>query len=322
MKNNIIFLSVQPDEPYFYWQVEVFIHNSIKIGINPRNIQIIFSCVKGPKHESVNLSKKYNFVRFFFYERNEFINYGYVSVLRPDSLEQHFKAYPELRGEVIFYHDSDIIFTKLPDFDKMYDDNFWYLSDTISYIGSNYIKSKSDQLLTDLCDIAGVDRKIVEDNQNNSGGAQYLMKGVNSSYWSDVKETCLSLYKYMSEREESERKTLTPDQLEKYNPIQKWCSDMWAVLWCAWKRGHQTKISEELAFSWASDFSNIFTSYNIMHNAGVLEKDKSYKFFKGEFIDKSPFEYDLSYVDPNSNSWNYAQAIEYAKIQRKEIFGS
>jgi hypothetical protein len=319
---RIIFISVQPDDFYFYWQVEVFIHNAIKNGINPKNIQILFSCVKGPKQELIDLSKKYNFVKFYFYERNEFINYGYVSALRPDALEQHFSKYPELRGEVLFYHDSDIIFKELPDFDSMHDDNFWYLSDTISYIGANYIKSKSDQLLTDLCDITGVKREIVESNENNSGGAQYLMKGVNASYWSDVKETCLNLYKYMAEREEEERKTLTPEQLETYNPIQKWCSDMWAVLWCAWKRGHQTKISRELGFSWGSSDHKEWDCHKIMHNAGVLEKDKDRKFFKGEFINKSPFDRDLSYVEPYSNSWHYAQAIEYAKIQRKEIFGS
>jgi hypothetical protein len=323
MHNDVIFLSVQPDEPYFYWQVEVFIHNAISVGVNPKQIQIIFACSDGkPKKDLIDLSTRYKFVNFFFYEKYPGVDHGYISVLRPHALEQHFLKFPELRGKVIFYHDADIIFTKIPPFETMIYDNFWYLSDTESYIGANYIKSKSDLLLTELCDLVNIERSIVENNQKNSGGAQYLMKGLTHIYWKEVKDVCLKLYKYMSDREQEERKTLTEEQLKTYNPIQKWCSDMWAVLWCAWKNGHQTKVVDELSFSWASDYSNIFKSYNIMHNAGIIETDKNHKFFKGEFIDKSPFDTDLSYVDPNSNTWNYVQAIEYAKIQRKEIFGS
>lgn len=320
MKNEILFISVQPDNRYFYWQVEVFINNAIKVGVNPKNIQILFVCDDGiPKPELLDLSLKYSFVNFFFYKFYPHDNFGYISVLRPQALEEHFIKFPDLRGKVIFYHDSDIIFRELPDFDSLFYDNFWYLSDTISYIGSNYIKSKSEKLFLDLCDIAGISSELVESNELNSGGAQYLMKGLTHDYWKEVKECCLSLYNFMSEREKIERIDLTNDELQNYNPIQKWCSDMWAVLWCAWKRGHQTKVISELDFSWGSDIHTAWGRSKIMHNAGVLESQKSTKFFKGEFIDKCPFETDLSYVSEKSNTWNYVQAIEYAKIQRKEF---
>lgn len=317
LKNRIIFISVQPDEPYFFWQVEVFIHNAIKCGINPRDIQILFSWVNEPSKELLALQKKYAFAKFHLYERTQIDNFGYIPILRPDALEKHFLKFPELRGEVIFYHDTDIIFKELPDFDSMYWDNYWYLSDTISYIGAEYIKFQSDSLLASLCELAGIDRSIVESNQQNSGGAQYLMKGLSSDFWRDVKELTLRLYKFMLDREEAERKELTVEQLVNYNPIQKWCSDMWAVLWCAWKRGHLTKISAELGFSWGSSNSYEWDQFNIMHNAGVTGNEDGRKFYKGDFIDKSPFNADLSSVDPSFNSWNYVQAILYAKEQRK-----
>ena len=319
MKNKIIFLSVQPDEPYFYWQVEVFIHNAIRVGVNPKWIQIIFSYTREISPDLLELSKKYHFIDFHFYQREHINHFGYIPVLRPDALEQHFRKYPELRGEVIFYHDSDIIFKELPDFDSMYTDAFWYLSDTVSYIGAKYIKSKGEDLLPDLCDIANIDQNLVYLNHENSGGAQYLMKGLTSEYWKDVKEVCVNLYKHMLEKERSERKSLSQEELEYYNPIQKWCSDMWAVLWCAWKRGHQTKISEELSFGWGSGGSNEWTDNKIMHNAGVIDSEKGEKFYKGEYISKSPFEADLSFVKPEHNSWNYVQAILYAAEQRKDL---
>jgi hypothetical protein len=39
--------------------------------------------------------------------------------------------------------------TTLPNFDEMHGDLYWYLSDTISYIGAEYIRSKSNDLFVD-----------------------------------------------------------------------------------------------------------------------------------------------------------------------------
>jgi hypothetical protein len=295
------------------------VHNAIRVGINPKWIHVLFSYENEISPGLLDLSRKYHFVNFHFYERSRINNFGYIPVLRPDALEQHFTKYPELRGEVIFYHDSDIVFKELPDFDSMYDDAFWYLSDTVSYIGAKYIQSKGKSLLDDLCQIAKIDQKLVGDNHHNSGGAQYLMKGVTADYWKEVKGLCVELYKYMAKREMDERKSLSQEESISYNPIQKWCADMWAVLWCAWKRGHQTRISEELGFSWGSGGAHEWVDNKIMHNAGVVDDEKGSKFFKGDYISKSPFDEDLSFVDPQYNSWNYVQAILYAAEQRKDL---
>jgi hypothetical protein len=319
INKKMTFISAQPDVPYFHWQVEVFIHNAMKSGVNPNWIEILFAYDETPSDEGVKLAQKYPFIRFFFYKKTGGENYGYIPILRPDILEQHFFKYPELSNEIIFYHDSDIIFRELPNFNLLNDDDVWYLSDTVSYIGSDYIKSKSDKLLTDMCNIAGVSRELVERNNENSGGAQYLMKNIDHLFWRDVKFVSLDLYKYMLDAEVAERSTLTEEELKTYNPIQKWCSDMWAVLWCAWKRGHQTRISMELNFGWGSGGSHEWDSNKIMHNAGVLDSEKSEKFYKGEYISKSPFGEDFSFVKPENNSWNYVQAILYAAEQRKDL---
>ena len=76
--------------------------------------------------------------------------------------------FPELRGETVFYHDSDIIFRELPDFDSMNQDMYWYLSDTVSYIGADYIKSKSADIFIDMCNLVKISPEVVESNQENS----------------------------------------------------------------------------------------------------------------------------------------------------------
>ena len=42
-KYDLIFVSAQPDVPYFHWQCEVYLNNFIKMGIPPRNIHVIFA---------------------------------------------------------------------------------------------------------------------------------------------------------------------------------------------------------------------------------------------------------------------------------------
>jgi hypothetical protein len=318
MLKKMTFISVQPDVPYFHWQIEVMINNFIKMGINPNWIEVIFAYQNDISKECRDLASRYPYVRFFFYKKIILENHGYIPILRPDSLEQHFRAFPNLKNEPIFYHDSDIIFRQVPDFDKLNLDDNWYVSDTISYIGANYIKSKSDQLFIEMCQLCNVDPKLVEDNQSNSGGAQYLMKGIDADFWKEVKENCLNLYVYMRDRESNERKELSEDQLKSYNPIQKWCADMWAVLWNGLKRNNQVRITDELDFSWGTSDINAYEKCNIMHNAGVTTS-KDGLFYKGEFINKDPFVEDMSVFKKDTASHKYVEAILYAKEQRSKL---
>jgi hypothetical protein len=316
--NNIKFICVQPDDKYFHWQVEVFINNAVKVGINPNSIQIIFSFIDLPSREGADLIRMYPFVRFFFYKRTRRDNYGYIPILRPDALRQHFKRFPELSEEVIFYHDSDIIFRELPDFTSLISDDVWYLSDTVSYIGAKYIRSKSDKIFTDMCEIAGVSEDLIDSNNDNSGGAQYLMKGIDSDFWGDVEFLALDLYKYMLDSEDVERQSLGHHELKMYNPIQKWCADMWAVLWCGLRRGETIRISTELGFSWGSSPGmEEWNKHKIMHNAGITNSAGGKLFYKGEYIDKSPWGVDFSNIEKNHNTYNYVQAIMYADKMRK-----
>lgn len=316
LTKKIVFISAQPDVQYFHWQVEVMLHNFMRLGINPNWIEVIWTIYGQASPQLRALSQKYPYVRFFMYERTVTDNFGYIPILRPDSLEQHFTKFPELRGDVIFYHDSDIIFRELPNFDAMHDDLHWYLSDTVSYIGSNYIKSKGHDLFNKMCELTNISPALVESNQENSGGAQYLMKFVNAEYWKNVKNDALILYKFMSELESLERSRLTPEQLVNYNPIQKWCADMWAVLWNALKIGAQPRVSSDLSFSWGSSSLSNYNQHNIMHNAGVTNNADGRLFYKGDFMNNNPFDADFSNIDKNTASFKYVEAILYAKDHR------
>ena len=51
-KDSLIFVSAQPDVPYFHWQCEIYLNNFIKLGIPKENIHVLFGLVKGAKELS------------------------------------------------------------------------------------------------------------------------------------------------------------------------------------------------------------------------------------------------------------------------------
>jgi hypothetical protein len=314
----MIFLSAQTDHPYYHWQVEVMIHNFISKGINPNQIECVFSYKNNISPAGRALANAYPFVRVFFYRNTMKDDAGYPSLCRPHVLAQHFDRYPKLSAETIFYHDCDILFRALPDFARLNAGEHCYLSDTISYIGAKYLQSKGSDLLEKMAAIVGIDPQVIIANQAHSGGAQYLLKGIDSAFWRKLETDCRALYAYLRKREEDERKTLSAEALKTYNPVQKWCADMWCVLWNSWLRGKETRVDKTLSFSWPTSGIKEWEKHNIFHNAGITERLKSTHFYKGEYIHNDPFAAgDFSYVGQTHCTWHYVQAILFAKEQRK-----
>lgn len=288
--NNVKYICVQPRLVYYAWQLEVMISNFIEKGVIPENIEILIAYSPDQNdrtnHSDVvelysNLMAKFRRVKFFYYKDNR-INPTYISSVRPNILKQHFLHFKDLEKNVIFYHDCDIVFTKTPDFTPFLNDNIWYLSDTSGYIGYNYIVSKGNDIYNNMCSIIGIDNKIPKIMQSNSGGAQYLMKNVNSEFWEKVENDSESLYKFFNNDEPIKLK-LNPS----YHPIQKWTSDMWSVLWNAWFFEHETKVDKYFNFTWATDTIEKWDENLIYHNAGVVGPGE--QFFKGQYINTLPY---------------------------------
>jgi len=300
-------LVVLPDNSYFLWQMLVQINNFKKLGLDK---DVIYIIGKNSIQKSnilnkimLNSQSKCSFHVF----TDDRINPQYSSSLRPHLLVKYFEMYSEAQNETFFYIDPDVLFTKkfkLSDFQK---DNIWYLSDTISYISSQYIRSKNNDLFNGMCDIVGIDPKIVEDNDLNAGGAQYVMKNLTADFWKKVEKDSENLFTYMIS---------TSNKYNPEHPIQAWTSDMWAVLWNAWLFGHETKISKKLDFCWATDVINKWKTTNIYHNAGAVI-DNGYYFLKTKY-QISPFNKDLKCSDEYC-SYNYMKEIKETEKNYQNI---
>lgn len=315
-KKPLTLMCVQPCIPYYAWQIEVMLTNFEMLKIHDFfNIVCLFAYNKNEvdwqKNNSFIQKLEFRFsdvAKFYYYQDTRIYPFSYISSIRPNIIKQYLFDYPEVAKNPIFYHDCDIIFTKFPWFmyNLLEDDNNWYVSDTRSYIGHKYIKSKGDDVLQKMCSIVGINEKLIESKEEESGGAQYLMKGVDWRFFQKMESDCENLFREITQ--------LNKDKKEhdpKHHELQIWCADMWAILWGAWMRGFDTKIIEQLDFCWATDNLEKYNSKYIFHNAGVTSSASKEHFYKADFRDKLPYdEFEHNY-DKNKASYMYFDLIKY-----------
>ena len=317
--SELLFVTAQPDVPYFHWQCEIYCHNFVERGINPNQIHIIFGMVNGntePSEDGLNLIKKGYNVHFYVDDRDE---KGYIPSIKPFLIHKWLKEFPQY-GESFFLHDADIIFRELPNYTKLMEDEVCYLSDTKGYIAYNYLidccrryesahpTSEVNQLLQEMVDVVGIDIDCVASNQEGSGGGQYIIKNTTSENWYKIYEDSNKLYQQMHNYQQ--RFPISPGE------IQFWTAEMWSLLWNLWCFGKETKIIKDLDFSWATDDIDIYEKKPILHMAGVTDNLKHCKFYKGEFIEVNPLtkikedENYFNYVDKNSSTIKYIEVMK------------
>jgi len=336
MQRNLSIISAQPNDSYFIWQLDVQLHNFRKYSYSDKARILVFkhsSRLNGEMFEDQwqSLQDKYPEAKFFFYEDpsggllQAMRTYDYIPLLRPWLLAKHFKEYPELSKDAIFYLDSDVVFTKYLDFSPFLDDDICYLSNTTSYISAEYFDSKVKDVLPDkidiynqidvldgACSLVGVNRDIAVANQQGSGGAQYLLKNIDSTFWENVFAGCAKIRTYL--RSINRRFFENEDK-----GFQSWCADMWSVLWNIWAKGMETKCPQELDFAWATDDISKWDRVYIYHDAGASTKPirEGHRLFhkrESRYINNeaTPMEEDLSFVSEEYCSKNYVKEIQEA----------
>jgi hypothetical protein len=131
------------------------------------------------------------------------------------------------------------------------------------------------------------------------------MKNIDAAYWEKVEKDSESMYAFFLEHLKEHPET--PD----YHPIQKWTADMWGVLWNGWFFNHDIKVVPEMEFTWPMHGLDLWEKCNILHNSGVIEEtsrsDKT--FHKAQYINKLPYDIDISEFDPKRCSYKYVEEI-------------
>lgn len=331
-----ILITCQPTDTYFVWQNHMYIESCLAQGFKEEQIHILLYNPKGRPYNSSwdKLKECYPKLNIFLYQDKgiQQLLGTYIPVLRPHILWQHFEAFPKLQDRTIIYTDSDILWLKSLNIDHLIEDDINYVSDASSYLNYSYFESKYKDVLPEkleeaksidflkgVCDIVGIDKQIVIDNNYNTGGVQYILKNLDASFWKKVETDVIRIRMYLQQVNKDFFKNES-------SGIQSWCADLWAVQFNLWFFNKPSKISKELAFAWSTDPISKLYTYPILHNAGIVsEKGNGYPaFYKGKYIaGQDPTkDHHLSVVLNDEESkkyctWFYANQLKELSIKYK-----
>ena len=291
------FITVTENKLRFVWETEVFLSSLRENGYATQANVLIFLTNNKPKLAGwARLEELYPEVRFYYYPDKDISRIGttfnYPPIHRLYCLQEHWKANPWLENQAILYTDTDIIFSRPLDFNKFLQDDINYLSwtgndtRTDNYLWQPYLDSKIANvnpqkldhykridIVNKLGQICGIDRETITENNPNTGGAQYLLKGVTQQFWTSCFNTCCEIKMYLAGLNQTYMKGATAQEKEN-NGFQSWCADMWCVLYNLWSHGKKTECPPELDFAWSTDRIEKLDTMYILHNAGVTDEAK------------------------------------------------
>lgn len=297
MSKKPILIFSQPIDKYFVWQCHLYIESCIQVGgFDEENIHVLLYKPNGRVYNNEDWDKLkicYPKLNIHVYEDKGIQQYLgiYIPVLRPHILWQHFEKFPHLKDEIIIYTDCDILWTGKPDIEKFYNDDTCYMSNASSYLDANYFERKNNDVpiekrelaksidfLKGLCDIVGISKEKAVENNDNTGGVQYILKNIDASFWKKIEQDVISIRTYFQEVNKEFYK-------DENAGIQGWCADLWAIQYNLWLRGIETKCVSELDFSWATDQISKIDTHTIFHNAGISDsmQDGIPRFYKGKY---------------------------------------
>lgn len=295
MKKDVILCTAQPTDTYFVWQNHLYIESCLEQGFEEEQIHILLYNPIGRAYNNTwdKLKECYPKLNIFTYQDKgvqQFLG-TYIPILRPHILWQHFEAFPELQDRTIVYTDCDIFWTDNMNIDQLLEDDINYVSDASSYLNYSYFESKYRDVLPEkmeeakdvdflkgVCDIVGIDKQVVIDNNANTGGVQYILKDIDSSFWKKVETDVLKIRMYLQQ--------VNRDYYKNENSgIQSWCADLWAVQFNLWYFNKKSKVTKELDFAWSTDSISRIETAPILHNAGIVsETGNGYPaFYKGKY---------------------------------------
>lgn len=290
----MITICSQPDNTYFHWQNLIQFYNFKRLGMLEDH-RAVFLIRPNEEPTEFILRFKEQFPNNVFIFKDEREQKHYIPTIKIHGVVKYLEQ--DTQQQDLMLIDSDIILREPIDYSLFTENNTVYCSDTKGYLGYQYLKTKGDEIIKDMCGFMGITFEDVVEKNDQSGGAQLYYKGINDllGYFKEVDEKAPKLYDLMVKH---------PTYNQYTPPIQAWTAEMWAVLWLLWKREVKTEIHQELDFRWATDPIQLWETTKILHMAGVTANMKD-KFYKGRYIKLSPFKQNYDFISDNSITKKY-----------------
>ncbi|SDM14679.1 hypothetical protein SAMN05216244_1672 [Sediminibacillus halophilus] len=293
------FILCQPAIKRFEWELEVCLTRLRKLGIK----EIVLLFAKQDNQIPLYLRNKYG-VEVHIYKdgRND---KTYIPSIKPYLWMRYLEEDRSREDDSYFYLDSDVLLRQVPQVKAT--KNKWIASNCESYLSIDYIDSKGEDLLDRMCGLLNIDAAKIR-RENPVGGAQWIINNPTFEYWKKVYRDSVKLYRFLA--------SVEPEYVKangrSYTPIQKWTAEMWAQLWNVYHFNKAVKTPSELDFCWPTDDIQRYEETGIFHNAGVMN-DQQGLFFKGKYVNHTPFDDSFEHIDNSKASIKYVEAIKEVK---------
>lgn len=297
------FITPIPDSPYHLWQVLVQMANFRELGYEEDAHYPIVYFNDRPSDLLLRLWESDEVRASLHLYPDTRDDLSYPASMKPWLMGKFFEQFPQEVSSVYNYLDPDCVFTRPMDFTPFRDTSSrrWYGSNTRSYTGADYLRSKSDELLHELCAIAEVSTDQVLAHDENSIGAQYFIHGAGAEFWFNLERTSVIAYRHMKEN------TAAYHPASHTYPVQAWCAEMYMQQYHTIKAGFTPVASDLMTFGWASSPAEAWQAHPYFHDAG-LPAENGRDFCKVTWKDDSPFGKDID-VSPESASYGYVALI-------------
>lgn len=239
--------------------------------------------------------------------------HGYNPSMKPWLVGKWLERYPHHIDKPLLLMDPDVVPTgvhEMPTPEPMR----WWGTDTDSYTGPGYLRSKGEGMWRGLCDIVGV---AADEAARHPGiGAQYTFTGAAPEFWSTVAEKSVEAYTFM-QRTAKEFTPLFPDGTRGL-PVQAWCSEMYVMQLEMIRRGIEPRMSDAMEMVWANGPASDWDRVGFFHDAGIVDPEPGH--FHKQTYQVSPWKKRLA-VDASSASARYVELIrEVGRAWPKSIW--
>lgn len=275
--------------PRFKWELEVLLANIRQF--TDLEVVLLFS--------ENNFTVPAYFDEFercsVFVYKDDRHNKDYIPSIKPYLFYKYLSENKDREQETYFYLDSDIIFREWIDFATLpINKNTVVGSDCDSYLGYNYV-SKCQNGETIFEEMSKICEAPISQMKKTKGiGAHVIVSNPKASFWEKVYLDSISIHKYFETIDSN---------------IQKWTAEMWAQLWGWVREGFNIIPSQELNFCLPTDPIEKFEDVKILHNAGILPEQSFEYFYKGKYLEYSPYNSDFSNIRKDKATYKYVEAI-------------
>ena len=181
------YILAQDKSIYSLWQLQAAVGSLTDLGIKREDIYVILGSYGYNKHFKA-FERRFKGINIHSYRQES--SQKYLPAIKPYLLYKFFKQFEYLQPEQWMLLDCDVILTSLID---PLPKGRVYCSNTISYIGWEYLEQKGTIFADAMASIVGIDTNTIKDNNNNSGGAQFVFDNIPWQLWQKSWKDSLSI---------------------------------------------------------------------------------------------------------------------------------